>query len=212
MLVNMPGKYGPTREPTKEPLYMEKADGSRILLCGATKKNGERCRSVAGLGTDHLGYGPCKQHGGSTKAHVVKAARQEIVDKLDEMAKLGIVNDFVGPEAALMYEVSRSAASVAYYDAEVSKLRPEELTSSRGQVLINQWNEQRRLLTHTAKIIVAAGIAKRSVEVAEMQAKAMVGAIMAVISAPEMALSPEQQTLARQLIAAQLRQMVVVEG
>jgi hypothetical protein len=79
-------------------------------------------------------------------------------------------------------------------------------------VLINQWNEQRRLLTHTAKIIVAAGIAKRSVEVAEMQAKAMVGAIMAVISAPEMALSPEQQTLARQLIAAQLRQMVVVEG
>jgi hypothetical protein len=45
-----------------------------------------------------------------------------------------------------------------------------------------------------------------------MQAKAMVGAIMAVISAPEMALSPEQQTLARQLIAAQLRQMVVVEG
>lgn len=209
----MPGEYGPSWA-EKEPLYRENPDGSRTLLCGAirTKRGGAPCRSIAGQGTDHLGYGACIKHGGNQKSHRIAAARAEITEKLDHMTSLGIVNDRVGPEEALMLEVSRAAASVAYYDHEVSQLASDELTTPRGQILINQWNEQRRLLTHVAKTIVQAGIAKRNVEIAEMQAKAMVGAILAVVAAPEMNLGPEQQSIARRLIAQQLRQMVAIEA
>jgi len=33
--------------------------------CGATTRNGEPCKRPAGWGTDHVGDGRCKQHGGS---------------------------------------------------------------------------------------------------------------------------------------------------
>lgn len=33
------------------------------LVCGAVR-NGKTCRQVAGAGTDHVGYGRCKYHGG----------------------------------------------------------------------------------------------------------------------------------------------------
>lgn len=34
-----------------------------MLVCGATRK-GKKCRTTAGFGTDHVGYGRCKFHGG----------------------------------------------------------------------------------------------------------------------------------------------------
>lgn len=37
------------------------------LRCGFVKKDGEPCRQVAGKGTDHLGIGRCKFHGGNSK-------------------------------------------------------------------------------------------------------------------------------------------------
>jgi hypothetical protein len=33
--------------------------------CPAVKKNGEQCKQVAGWGTDHLGEGKCRKHGGN---------------------------------------------------------------------------------------------------------------------------------------------------
>ena len=35
-------------------------------LCGAKTRNGGLCKSVAGKGTDHLGSGRCKLHGGAS--------------------------------------------------------------------------------------------------------------------------------------------------
>lgn len=53
--------------------------------CGATLKSGPgTCGHVAGWGTDHLGYGNCKLHGGATqtgKKHA-KQLRQDAWDRI----------------------------------------------------------------------------------------------------------------------------------
>lgn len=36
--------------------------------CGARKRNGDPCTKPAGFGTDHVGFGRCKFHGGGSKA------------------------------------------------------------------------------------------------------------------------------------------------
>ena len=36
-----------------------------FLSCGAKSRNGDPCRSTAGMGTEHKGYGRCKWHGGN---------------------------------------------------------------------------------------------------------------------------------------------------
>jgi len=42
--------------------------------CGAVRK-GKTCTQVAGWGTDHVGWGSCKLHGGSTRAGRAAALR-----------------------------------------------------------------------------------------------------------------------------------------
>lgn len=49
--------------------------------CGARKHQGEgTCTKEAGWGTDHLGEGPCRLHGGSTPS-VSKGAKLRLVDR-----------------------------------------------------------------------------------------------------------------------------------
>jgi hypothetical protein len=46
--------------------FIEVRKGRTLLCCGARKKKGPGfCRSVAGAGTDHTGYGRCKYCGGA---------------------------------------------------------------------------------------------------------------------------------------------------
>src|SRR5262245_48883446 len=45
-------------------------------LCGALKRDGTTCRAFAGQGTDHIGLGACKWHGGSTIQHRQKALKE----------------------------------------------------------------------------------------------------------------------------------------
>jgi hypothetical protein len=46
--------------------FVEIQRGKKVLRCGAKRKGGRICRSIAGMGTDHKGYGRCKFCGGCT--------------------------------------------------------------------------------------------------------------------------------------------------
>lgn len=64
--------------------------------CGAkrTKHGGVPCRRPAGWGTDHVGFGSCKLHGGSAPgpskhAHKERALwQQRMVDEIDPSLKV----------------------------------------------------------------------------------------------------------------------------
>ncbi len=61
-----------------------------VKLCGIKRLKGEQrpCRKPAGWGTDHVGFGSCKLHGGATPSHTKHAERERAVWQqflLDEM-------------------------------------------------------------------------------------------------------------------------------
>lgn len=47
--------------------------------CGAKNRKGQLCKQRAGQGTDHIGYGRCKYHGGSTPTQR-KAVEGQIIE------------------------------------------------------------------------------------------------------------------------------------
>ena len=55
-------------------------------LCGALKRNGERCRNYAGFRTEHFATGACFLHGGNAPTHEKAAA---MVEARAQMATLG---------------------------------------------------------------------------------------------------------------------------
>jgi len=64
-------------------------------ICGAkTKKSGEPCQKPAGWGTDHVGVGKCKLHGGATPvkhgmySKYTNHRLAEMVDKLSDDEEL----------------------------------------------------------------------------------------------------------------------------
>lgn len=197
----MPRKDRPKAEP-----QTRIGPQGEFATCGAHKKDGAGlCRNPAGMGTDHLGYGTCKYHMGCTPAVARGAHRALLADKVDEMKRLGVVPANANPEEVLLQEVARAAGAVAYFDDLVAALEEDELLSPRGIVLTEMWNEQRRLLAQTAKSVVQAGLAKRTVQVQETQAALLVQIVLAVIGSPELSLDSEQQSIARRLVASQLR-------
>lgn len=46
-----------------------------LLACGAVRK-GKVCKNPAGSGTDHVGYGRCKFHGGRNKGPITEEGKQ----------------------------------------------------------------------------------------------------------------------------------------
>lgn len=180
-------------------------DGQGRPVCGAEKRNGDPCMAYAGQGTDHPGYGACKNHAGSTQNGERRAAKEMVAARVNEMIASGEI-DYISPEQALMADVTRAALSVAYWDNLLQE-EDVDVTTPRGQVLVQQWNEQRRLLHQAAKLVINSGIAKRQVEIAEMQATVLMQALLIVITSPELNLTPQQQSLARSLMGAKLRSL-----
>src|SRR6187431_2352314 len=118
------------------------------VTCGAKTKasagpNGELpagrpCGMTAGWGTDHLGAGPCKLHGGSTPAvREAVAVAQEVLRaeaqlKEAKAAASRAVSAFggpivdVNPEEALLGLVREAAGNVAWLGSRVQVLLAEE--------------------------------------------------------------------------------------
>jgi hypothetical protein len=183
-------------------------------ICGATKRNGAPCHQGAGAGTDHPGFGTCKFHVGAMPAMGNLAARQEVLAIVEEKKLLGEIAPDADPDEVMMEEVARSQRAVEYFDEVVKEMTDDpdhDPAGARFQKVVWHWNEQRRLLANVSRLVVQAGIAKRTVEIQEMQAAAVLAAILGVISSPELNLDPERQDLSKRMIAQKLRELTTAE-
>jgi len=91
----------------------KKSNGAYCLICGVTRRD-KVCKAYAGRGTDHLGYGRCKNHGGSCTgpvtpegkaiaaqnsrihglyAKVLLPHEQKIFEQLHQAKDLGLENE-----------------------------------------------------------------------------------------------------------------------
>lgn len=59
--------------------FIAERQGRPILCCGAKKKKGPgNCKSIAGAGTDHPGYGRCKYCGGNNKGPITPEGKERV--------------------------------------------------------------------------------------------------------------------------------------
>lgn len=177
--------------------------------CDSPKKNGERCRHQAGYGTDHLGYGRCKFHGGNSPTHKAKAAREMVQDR---MVAFGTPID-VEPGEALLGEVRRSAGIVRWLEqviAEFSQVPIETLREDARSILqtmgdqgreigvwVKLYQDERKMLREAANLALRSNIAERQVQLAEEQGRLLAHVIQAVLGDPELGLSAQQRQASR---------------
>jgi hypothetical protein len=100
--------------------------------CAVVFKGRPPCRRPAGWGTDHYGFGPCKNHGGSmpqVAQHHGQA--MAVAQAMSEITRLGGAPP-ADPEQALLDLVSQSAALSTFYGQQVAILAEREPGGRKG--------------------------------------------------------------------------------
>lgn len=162
-------------------------------LCGSAKKTGGTCQNAAGKGTDHVGHGHCRFHGGNTPGGIRMAQREQAYAEARTMA-LDVTGDDVDPEDLILGRVREQAGIVAWLRGQVQALTPDALvrsaryarrtattagqypgetttteTGAAEHVLSQMYARERRILDDLLAKVIGLGIARRHVEVAEAQ-------------------------------------------
>jgi len=169
----------------------EVMDQSEVVnhpICGARKRQGDGvCRRPAGAGTNHVGFGRCKLHGGATPNHDLAAARA----RLDEIAAHLDLSDPL-PHEALQFCVRAVAAQVDYCSRQIADLTPEEVVAG-GR--LHPWVRVRRdaldLLARVARHAICAKAQEHEQDLLERYGAAVAGAIEATLD--EIGLDERQQ-------------------
>lgn len=193
-------------------------DGSR--LCDANLSRGRgKCKQPAGAGTDHLGFGRCKFHGGHTPAGEKNGQR---LMAEHACAKLGVPRQ-VDPQQALLEEVWRCAGNVAFYESIVKEMgydaeRPNAqfggandalVTTRFGEmtpsVWINLYNDERKAMVSAAAWAIKCGVAERQVRLAEQQGALVNAAFNRLLADPELGLTAKQKAKAPTAVVRALR-------
>lgn len=168
--------------------------------CAAKTRVGGRCQHPAGYGTEHIGYGTCKWHGGNSPSHKVKAQRQMVADSA---RTLGLPID-VDPVQAIVAELARGYGAIQWLQDQVGQIDPATLHEPWPRAMLRQLNEERDRNTRVATEAIRLGLEARSVTVAERQGSLMADMVRVALGAPELGLSAAQQKLALSLIARQM--------
>src|SRR3954447_14085296 len=100
-------------------------------LCGARTRSGGACKRPAGSGTDHVGFGTCRHHAGSTPSGRQAAARQQALAELRSVGEL----DDVDPVEALQVAVNLAHARVLRLHFKAGGAADAALARLEGEAL-----------------------------------------------------------------------------
>lgn len=168
--------------------------------CGKPRKRGAGlCTQAAGWGTDHPGFGGCKLHGGSSPGGKTEAKRL----MAEQAASRFALPRQIDPAQALLDEIAVTQGWVDWLRARIEELEPDLLvrgtrlvrrTESDQQGVtvvtevgpgISEWwrlfQEQRAHLVKTSAAALAAGIARRQVELAEADGLRIAQAVRGIL-------------------------------
>lgn len=172
--------------------------------CGAKKSNGRKCRQAKGWGTEHLGVGRCKFHGGSTPAHNVSALRSKAV-------LMGAPKE-INPVDALYWCIKITAGEVEWLSDRIAELDEKDWIES--SIMGKQMNLLARertaavvRLANFSKMAMGLGLAERSVRLAENYGIALSRLLRGVLE--DLQLTEFQKNLAPQVIR---KHLVLLEG
>jgi hypothetical protein len=157
---------------------MSNVEPIRPGICGAKTRAGHPCTLPAGHGTDHVGHGNCKLHGGRTQNGRKNGAELAL---RAEGISLGISPD-IEPQDLMLTAVRQAFGQVLV--AQRFAEQNGDLITETGQRSI-YWLMQSEAIdraANVAKLALAAGIAERRVKLAERTAALIAGAFEAALS------------------------------
>src|SRR3954452_7900559 len=103
----------------------------RLPLCGAKTRSGGVCKRPAGSGTDHVGFGTCRHHAGSTPSGRQAAARQQALAELRSVDEV----DEVDPVEALQVAVNLAHARLVRLRSKAGDAGDGALARLEGEAL-----------------------------------------------------------------------------
>lgn len=198
---------------------------------GRRHHSDKACHQSAGWKTDHAGIGRCVNHGGATPTHRESARREQARRDVERFA--GSID--IDPATALLQEVQRSAATVAYLQMRVNELEDEQIvwgvveetdkphvykdgeqvgggTEVKRKATPNQWvvlyGQERRHLAQVCKAALDAGATATLVDVFKQTASTYVQLVGRVLDRVVLGLdlSEEQRSQAGELVRAAFEQ------
>lgn len=174
-----------------------------FTICGQTKRGPDKitpCPEMAGGGTDHPGYGPCRGHGGTSASGKMSAARERAFVQVAELKR---ASRFYGQviqisaEQALQEEVGRSVGVVRWIEDKIAQwgavvpiklneetglppliemvegFRAVAIGDSEYAAWLRMYQIERAHLARVAKACIDAGLSAKMVGLWEMQADMM---------------------------------------
>lgn len=156
-----------------------------------SKQSGKQCGNRAGKGTDHVGTGLCKNHGGRSPGGRKQAQNLEAVKAVQEF---GLPRE-VEPHQALIEELHRTAGWVAWLGEKVHAEGEDRLTMIEfggsddapqpfqlNSPYYDLLTEERKQLAKVAQACISAGVEERRVRVIEQGAAFAAQAIRSVLA------------------------------
>lgn len=162
--------------------------------CGAVRSDGKACTKKAGAGTEHVGQGRCKLHGGNTPAH---QKAPQLAAALEAVEHYGLPRQ-VDPHTALLEELARTAGHVDWLRVQVGSLDESALVGPVGtagvtpegmvhhpkaeaSIWLRLYQGERKHLAEVAAACIKAGIAERQVRLAEQQGQLIAQVLQGVL-------------------------------
>lgn len=192
-------------------LRPERADDEDKPRCGAQKRQGapgETCTFVAGWGTDHVGTGRCRLHGGNTRnqrtAARTQQAEQEARALLAELEVPAVDNPFTALARLAGQIVAWQETMAGIVNRLGERLRYESAVGTeqlRAEIALYE-----RAMDRSAQVlgmIARLNIEDRMARVSERQAEIVVSAIEAALASA--GVTGREADAARKVAARHLR-------
>lgn len=168
-------------------------DRDNDRFCGGKKRQGEGfCTRPAGWGTDHVGVGRCKLHGGGTPSHRVGARRRLQAQAVEGqigalLAELELDAADVHPVEVILDAVRRAWAMVQVLGALVGEIDrgglwgPDHLDDARPHVATEMYRVWLADAGRLSKLALDAGVDERRVRLAESQGEQLAGVVRGIL-------------------------------
>ena len=152
-------------------------------MCPGHNRQGNPCGNTAGKGTDHVGWGLCRSHGGSSPGGIQQAIRLEA-----EVKALKLGDELpVDPGEALLWTVRVASGSLAIIRDKLAELQQDQSpTPAQIIPLAKLLSTQAEQLARISKVASEAGVEERRLQLDALRLDKLAEAIQAAVSDAEL--------------------------
>lgn len=189
------------RERERKKAHLKPSGGE---ICGAQRRTGGTCKMAAGFGTNHLGFGRCKYHGGSTPNGRLNSAKQEAIF-------MGAPKE-INPVEALTWCIHITAGEIEWFSERIAELDKEDwfeqsILGKQMNIMVRERDNAIVRLARFSKDAISLGIAERRVRIAEQYGAALARLLKGILD--DLELSEVQRQRAPAIVR---KHLILLEG